>query len=142
MKVSPQLLAISCQSSIISKKVNQRTMLYITSVSELFLNRRDQITKKRNFSHVFMNYGTMFRKCESTNLTQPISVVDSSFTLRKRCPYSKLLWSVFPRIRLEYGASLGIHSECREIRTRITPNTDTFHVVFLMLTVTSLTSCH
>ena len=28
-----------------------------------------------------------------------------------------------------YGVSLRIHSECGKIRTRITPNTDTFHVV-------------
>ena len=33
-------------------------------------------------------------------------------TLRKKCPYSELLWS-------EYG----------KIRIRITPNTDTFHAV-------------
>ena len=33
-------------------------------------------------------------------------------SLRKKCPYSELFWSVFSRIR-----------------TRITPNIDTFHVV-------------
>ena len=38
-------------------------------------------------------------------------------TLRKKCPYSELFWSVFSCIWTEYG------------RTRITPNTDTFHVV-------------
>ena len=36
-----------------------------------------------------------------------------------KCPYSELFWSVFSRIRNEYG----------KIRTRITPNTDTFYVV-------------
>ena len=34
--------------------------------------------------------------------------------LRKKCPYSELFWS-----------------ECGKIRTRITPNTDTFYVVYL-----------
>ena len=29
----------------------------------------------------------------------------------------------------KYGVSLRIHSECAKIRTRITPNTDTFHAV-------------
>ena len=38
-------------------------------------------------------------------------------TLRKKCLYSELFWSVFSCIWTEYG------------RTRITPNTDTFHVV-------------
>ena len=28
-----------------------------------------------------------------------------------------------------YGVSLRIQSECQKIRTRITPNTDTFHAV-------------
>ena len=34
------------------------------------------------------------------------------FALREKCPYSELFWSVFPRIR-----------------TRITPNTNTFYAV-------------
>ena len=53
-------------------------------------------------------------------------------TLRKKCPYSELFWSAFPRIWLNterYGASLRIQSEYGKIRTRITPNTDTFHAV-------------
>ena len=35
------------------------------------------------------------------------------------CPHSELCWSSFSRIRTEYG----------EMRTNITPNTDTFHAV-------------
>ena len=38
-------------------------------------------------------------------------------TLRKKCPYSEFFWSVFSRIR----------TECRKIRTRKTPNTDSFY---------------
>ena len=45
--------------------------------------------------------------------------------LRKKCPYSELFWPVFSRIWTEYH----IQSECGKIRTRITPNTDTFHTV-------------
>ena len=40
-------------------------------------------------------------------------------SLREKCPYSELFWSVFSRIRTKYG----------KIRTRITPNTDTFYAV-------------
>ena len=44
-------------------------------------------------------------------------------TLSKKCPYPALFWSVFSRIRTEYG-------EIRSNLTRITPNTDTFHAVW------------
>ena len=43
-----------------------------------------------------------------------------------KCPYSELFWSLFSRIRTGYGE---IHSKFRKIRTRKTPNTDTFHAV-------------
>ena len=46
-------------------------------------------------------FATRFLVSAEENLTQ---------SLRKKCPYSELFWSVFSRIR-----------------TRITPNTDTFH---------------
>ena len=29
-----------------------------------------------------------------------------TYTLRKKCPYSELIWSLFPRIRNEYGEIL------------------------------------
>ena len=55
-------------------------------------------------------------------------------TLREKCPYSELFWSVFSRIRTEYekilyGISLRIQSKCGKIRTGINPNTNTFHEV-------------
>ena len=48
-------------------------------------------------------------------------------TLREKCPY-------FPAFGLNterYGVSLRIQYKCRKIRTRITPNTDTFHAVLV-----------
>ena len=55
---------------------------------------------------------------------------------RKKSPYSELFWSAFfphfPAFGLNterYGVSLRIQSECWEIWTRITPNTDTFYAV-------------
>ena len=51
-------------------------------------------------------------------------------SLREKCLYSEFLWSVFSRIQTKYGeirVSLRIQSECGEIRTRKTPNSDTFH---------------
>ena len=46
-------------------------------------------------------------------------------SLREKCPYSKLFWSVFSRIQ----------SECGKMRTKITPNTDTFYAVIICLGV-------
>ena len=47
------------------------------------------------------------------------------------CPYSELIWSVFSRIRTEYGEirRRDVHSECGEIRIRMATNMDTFHAV-------------
>ena len=58
-------------------------------------------------------------------------------SLRKNCPYSELFWPVFSHIQTEYGYSvfLCIQSECGKIRTRITPNKDTFHAVNATFTV-------
>ena len=52
-----------------------------------------------------------------------IGVKSQHSTLRKKCPHSELFWS-----------------ECGKMRTRITPNMDTFHAVHL--TKTSRDYCH
>ena len=52
-----------------------------------------------------------------------------SYTLRKKCPYSELFWSVFSRIQTEYRRILRIspfQSKCGKIETKVTSNTDTF----------------
>ena len=54
------------------------------------------------------------------------------FGLREKCPNSELFWSAFSRIRTEYGEmrSFSPYSvRMWKMRTRITPNTDTFHAV-------------
>ena len=55
--------------------------------------------------------------------------------LRKKCPYLKLFWSSFSRIWTEYGdiRSFSPYSvQMGEIRTSITPNTDTSCTVHRM----------
>ena len=52
-------------------------------------------------------------------------------------PHFPAFWSAFPRIRTEYGdllVNLRIQSECREKRTRKTPNTDTFYAMKIDVT--------
>ena len=39
-------------------------------------------------------------------------------TLREKHPYSEFFWSVFSRIRTEYGEIRSIQSKCGKIRTR------------------------
>ena len=45
-----------------------------------------------------------------------------TWSLHIKCPYSELLWSIFSHIRTEYV----------KMRTRITPNTDTFYAVYTL----------
>ena len=55
--------------------------------------------------------------------------------LRKKCLCLKFFWSALSRIRTEYErcrVSLRIQSDCGKMRTRITPNTNTFHSVLIM----------
>ena len=63
------------------------------------------------------------------------AVKNGTLSLRKKCPYLEFFWSIFSRIRTEYGerylVSLRIQSESGKIRTRKSPNTDTFHAVFV-----------
>ena len=88
-----------------------------------------------------------------------VKIYTCSFTLREKCLYLEFSWAVFSRIRTEYGeirlissysiqmrdntpylsafspdvgkssVSLRIQSKCGKIRTRKSPNTDTFRTV-------------
>ena len=61
-------------------------------------------------------------------------------TLREKCPYLELFWSHFPAFGLNTkrcGVSLRIQPECRKMRTRITPNTDTFYPALDMTQLTN-----
>ena len=49
--------------------------------------------------------------------------------LREKYPYSEFFWSLFSRIRTEYGEILRIQSKYWKIQTRKTPNTNTFLAV-------------
>ena len=45
-----------------------------------------------------------------------------TWLMHKKCPYLELLWSIFSHIRIENV----------KMRTRITPNTDTFYAVYML----------
>ena len=46
--------------------------------------------------------------------------------------YSGPYFPAFGLNTKRYGASLCIHTECGKIRTRVTPNTDTFHAMYFL----------
>ena len=71
---------------------------------------------------------------QKENLVKKTATFDTFiyFALRKKCPHLKLFWSVFPRIRTEYGEIRSIsliQSGCGKIQTRITLNLDIFCTV-------------
>ena len=72
-----------------------------------------------------LTYSTFTRSLEFSNKSEKHS-------LRENCPYSKYSGPHFHAFGLNterYSVSLCIQSECGKMRTRITPNTDTFHAV-------------
>ena len=64
-----------------------------------------------------------------------------SCTLPKKCPYSGPYFLAFVLNTKRYGVSLRIKSKCGKIRTRITPNTDSFHAVVYINVIMSKRDC-
>ena len=63
----------------------------------------------------------------------------SAHALRKKCPYSELLWSPFSVFGLDterYFVSLRIQSKYGKMWTRITPNTDTSYAATIIISIT------
>ena len=77
----------------------------LESVKMFLRNFRQPVQKSSKYSKPFSRQ--LLRRRDEKRMA----------TLRKKCPYSELIWSVFSCIWTEYG------------RTRITPNTDAFQVV-------------
>ena len=72
-----------------------------------------------------------FTKSKRSKLKSRCSQMFKWIHYVKNCPYSELFWSVFFRIRTEYGysVSLCVQSGCEKIRARIISNTDTFYAL-------------
>ena len=59
-------------------------------------------------------------------------LISSKSTFRKKCLHSELFWSVFPTFGMNTercGVSVRIQCKCGKMRTRTTPNMDSFHAV-------------
>ena len=84
---------------------------------------------RRNFLPYMLNQ--RFFLCIKESLLRVAFQILKKITLRKKCPYSKLLWSVFSRIRTEYGEIRNITPYSVRIRENADQNnyTDTFHAV-------------
>ena len=69
--------------------------------------------------HTFRN-ASCFPRIDFLNTCSRF-LIFSHCSLREKCPYAEFFWSAFS----------SIWTECRKIRTRKTPNTDTFHAVII-----------
>ena len=73
-----------------------------------------------------------FRDLFFENSIYLLSDVSTRLSLHGKCLFLQFFWSVFPAFGLNmeiYEVSLHIQSEWRKIRTRKTPNMDTFYAV-------------
>ena len=73
---------------------------------KVFKNGPSKICGRQSLKN--LNQFGVIKRLTSTNFTLPnleyfISCIIMFTTLRKKYPYSKLLWSVFSRSRTEYG---------------------------------------
>ena len=92
----------------------------LTSISKnAYINKLDDIVNK------YSNKYHSRIKIKSVHVKSITHIA-----LHKKCPYSKLFWSAFSHIWTEYGE---IQSKCVKMRTRITPNTDTFHAMLISI---------
>ena len=96
----------------------------------MFAGKRVSVLSVNAVFKQIRNYGMS----QIMNLKHELKINSSILPAHKKCPYSKLFWSVFSTFGLNaqrYSVSLRIQSECGKIRTRVTPNTDTFHAINL-----------
>ena len=77
---------------------------------KLLINGQSHLIKICTFLAIFTDYSEAF-----SNVNHTVLLKHLYYSLREKCPYSELLWSVFS-----------------QIRTRITPNTDTFYALTMM----------
>ena len=67
---------------------------------------------RHSFSYNF-HFSKVSKTAKKGKIRPPMKFLN--FTLREKCPYSELFWSVFSRIRTEYAEIL--RSECGKIQT-------------------------
>ena len=91
------------------------------------------LTLNQNFK-VYPTCNTRLKRRITVNEALNQVSFHQHLSLRKNSPRLEFSGPYFPTFRLNterYSVSLRIQSKCRKIRTRITPNTDTFHAVCL-----------
>ena len=104
-------------------EISKNTFSYRTPpmAASLFLNMREFKIEIIPISKGLIHIWTHF-------IPQVFSYTPWKHSLRKKCPYADLFWSVFSRIWTQYGDIRKI-SKCGKIRTNVTTNKDTFHTV-------------
>ena len=117
--------------------------LNVFSRLEKFMGKKKKIYDQQlyflTFNHLFLVcIWTLFTQCHCPLVSNFCSWV-SAIKIRGRCVKSVCIRSFcgpyFPAFGLNteiYGVSFRIQSKCRKIRTRKTPNTDTFNAVVVL----------
>ena len=98
-----------------------KNAIYLTFFPSPFTNRASLfffVNITFCFSQRFFFRFFVFAGCFGFSVRISVSVW---FSLRKRCPYSELFWSVYSRIRTEYGK---IQSRISPYSVRMRENTD------------------
>ena len=105
---------------LLLKDLLEPKKMKLTSISKnAYINKLDDIVNK------YSNKYHSRIKIKSVHVKSITHIA-----LHKKRPYSKLFWSAFSHIWTEYGE---IQSKCVKMRTRITPNTDTFHAMLISI---------
>ena len=95
-------------------------------ISRIVFSKKLCISVHQQVKHEEKMFKKSHHKSTRTNFSACFCV--HLLPLRKKCPYSEFFWSVFSRIWTVYAP---YSSKCGKIRTRKTPNTDTFYRVYL-----------
>ena len=122
------LIKLAC--SIIKKNSNKSVFCeYFEILKNSFLYRTPPVA-------AFVNTPLIFTFMSNTNKTQnhktPYMILPVTVHCVKSVRIRSYSGPYFPALRLNterYSVSLRIQPECEKIRTRITPNTDTFYAV-------------
>ena len=134
----------NCFKCFISRSSSYLEVFCKKSVPKILQNSQESTCAGFSFWYSYKLHAFNFMKASDTDLFLCISRYFSEklfFEILSRRPHCaksvrirSYSGSYFPAFGLNterYGVSLRIQSECRKIRTRITPNTDTFHAVLL-----------
>ena len=120
------LLQWTCNCIVLWKLYQKCKLTILQMLSENFVD-----TRKSLFFTIITLCIRFGLTCDTSQAWNIIASFFCNASLRKKCRYSELFWSAFSQIWTECGEIFRIQSKCGKMRTRITPNTDTFYAMLV-----------